>query len=435
MLEGLDRFRYARHTVGEKLDATPRRRRKATYRLYPNATELARLQATLRHHCDVYNAALQERRDAWKRERVSVKKGDQERALTELRREDPTVAGFSAQSQQVTLKRVDLAFQAFFRRVKRGETPGYPRFQSLRRFSGWGYKQHGDGWRLHDGPGVKHGHLRLRGIGERVRIRGRRRFDGVSKTLEILHKAGRWYASVTFVCTPDRAAGTERLGFDWGISHFVTLSTGETVENPRFLKADADKLARLQRDLSRKKRGSRNRNKARRRLARLHERIGRRRHDFLHQTSARLVGRASFLATEKLSPKNMTASTKGTVEHPGTRVRQKAGLNRAILDGAPASFLQMLRYKAEEAGIELEEVCTRTVKPSQRCPECGRLEKKPLAQRWHRCACGCSLSRDHAAALVCLQHASSAGNRPGVEGEVAPPSKHETPSVAFAQVG
>jgi putative transposase len=145
---------------------------------------------------------------------------------------------------------------------------------------------------------------------------------------------------------------------------------------------------------------------------------------------------AALLATETLEPAKMTRSARGTVEEPGTQVRQKAGLNRSILDGAPAAFLAMLRYKAEEAGSAFVEVPARKVKPSQTCAGCGRVEKKALSQRMHECACGVVLARDHAAALVCLNYALyGVGNRPGVDaGATGPPPPHETPPVAAPAV-
>ncbi|MEW5791494.1 MAG: hypothetical protein ACOY4L_11430 [Pseudomonadota bacterium] len=129
---------------------------------------------------------------------------DQCKALTQWRKAAPALAGLNAQSEQVTLKRLHLAFQHFFRRVKNGETPGFPRFKSLHRYPGWGYKTHGDGWKLRPGENGAHGKLYLQGIGL-LPIRGKARTAGAPVTCEILHKAGRWYASVTlrtFMRTP-----------------------------------------------------------------------------------------------------------------------------------------------------------------------------------------------------------------------------------------
>lgn len=116
--------------------------------------------------------------------------------LTVWRGYTDALRALNAQSLQVTAKRVALAFDAFFRRIKSGEAPGYPRFKSAQRFGGWGYKTYGDGWKLHQ-PDGQHGTVRLSGIGQ-IRIRGKGRFSGSPKTAEVMHKAGKWYLSVTY---------------------------------------------------------------------------------------------------------------------------------------------------------------------------------------------------------------------------------------------
>jgi putative transposase len=155
---------------------------------------------------------------------------------------DETYAGINAQSSQVTLKRLDLAFASFFRRVKAGEPPGFPRYKSFARFSGWGYKAHGDGFRFTPGNGRqtrKHGALRLSGVGT-VKVRGRARTPGNVKTCEIQHKDGRWYASLTIACEPQRRYGDDAIGLDWGVQIFATIAhldgTYSEVENPRFVR-------------------------------------------------------------------------------------------------------------------------------------------------------------------------------------------------------
>ncbi len=368
------------------------------------------MQSHLRLHCELYNACIMERREAFKHG-VRVRERMQLRQLPEIKKLRPELKALGGHALQETVRRVDLAFEAFFRRVKAGQTPGYPRFKSSRRYSGWTYKSLSN-WRfLSDG---KHGRIRMDGIGE-VHIRGRARTVGKVKTCTITRKAGRWYASILMECCPKRQAGSVARGLDWGIESFLTLNDGSRVANPRFLDQTKQALCRAQEELSRKKRGSNNRRKAVRKLAALHRKIAGCRKDFLHQVSSRLVESSSLLATEKLSVKNMSQSARGSLEAPGKNVRQKAGLNKGILDGAPSTFLSMLRYKAEEAGIELVEVNTRKAKPSQTCPYCGAVRKKLLSERMHVCRCGASMPRDQASAQVCLNHALfGAGNRPSV---------------------
>ncbi|GMU67582.1 MAG: hypothetical protein AMXMBFR36_38560 [Acidobacteriota bacterium] len=384
-------------------------RRRATLRLYPSVTQEKQLLTFLRLHCELYNAALEERREAWRVARKSLTFFDQVLEVPALRKLRPDIIPLNAQAIQQTLKRVALAYQAFFRRVRTGNGPaGFPRFRAWRDFPGWTYTQ--TGWRWTPRQDGKHGRLELANVGS-IRVRGGARTLGRMKTCTILRRAGKWYASIVLECHPERRGGSEALGLDWGVAHFATLSDGSTIENPRLLERDLEKLAAAQQVVARKRKGSRRRAKAKLAVHRLHEKIRNRRTNFLHQVSADLVARASFLATEKLATKNLTRSAAGTVEEPGTHVAQKAGLNRAILDTAPATLLALLRYKAQEAGVPFVEVDTKTVKPSQRCPSCGAVAKKELSERVHRCSCGAELPRDQAAALVCLGVALTGDSR------------------------
>ncbi|MBI3330172.1 MAG: transposase [Nitrospinae bacterium] len=398
--------------------------------MYPTTQQAKALESLLSLHQRLYNAALEQRQTAYRRQRASVGYAEQCRDLTALRASDPDYAALNAQSAQVTLKRVDLAFDAFFRRVQaRHGKAGYPRFKSLRRFPGWGYKTHGDGWRLLPGERMRHGRLRLSGVGP-VKIRGQARTIGEPKTCEIQHKDGRWYASITVACSPQRTAGTLAAGMDWGVETFATLAlsdgTRQHIDNPRHTRRGLERLRAAQRALAKKRRRSKNREKARAHVARLHQKTANQRRDFLHQTSARLIAVLAVLVTEALGIKAMTANG-------GTR---KRGLNREILSTAPGLFLQMLRYKAEEAGSWYLEAPTRRLKPSQTCHRCGRQAKKPLAERWHTCPCGVSCSRDDNSALVLLHVALRAGQELAGCGEVAQAAslKHETPPTASAWV-
>lgn len=410
-------------------------RRKVTYRLYPSKTQIAALLALLRSHQLLYNAALEQRIDAWRRKRMSVSYEDQSRELTDLRGECPEFAAANCSSQQRTLRRLDIAFQAFFRRLKeRGERAGFPRFKSLAAFPGFGFKKHGDGWRFTPGAEWRHGKLRLQGVGV-IKARGQARTGGTVKACEITHRDGEWSLSLTIESKPAREGGTAACGLDWGVETFATLAlpdgSHEPVPNQRLGRQAERDIRIASRAVARKKRGSNNRRKAVRRLRRLRQHLANRRHDFLHQTSARLVGRFALIATEELNIKNMTASARGTANAPGRNVRAKAGPNREILDTAPAAFLALLRYKASEAGSELIEVPTRTLKPSQRCPACLRVEKKKLSQRMHCCPCGHVEPRDAASGRVALNWVL-AQMQPGREptpresAGVAPPA-HETP--------
>jgi putative transposase len=402
-------------------------RRKITYRLYPGKKQREKLEETCELHRQLYNAVLQQRIEAYQRRKVSLKFSDQCRELTSLRREFSEYGALNAQSCQVTLKRVDLAFQHFFRRIRQGSSrPGFPRFKSLNRFKGFGYKSHGDGFKVvTDG---KHGSVRLSGIGT-IQIRGKARIWGTPVTAEVLRKDDKWYIAVTVECTPVRASGKKALAFDWGVETFATLAVSDgsfdEVKNPRFLKKALKNLKSAQRSLSRKKRNSENRNDSRKRVVRLHQKIANQRKNFAHQTSAHLVKESAFIATEELDIKNMTA-------HGGS---YKKGLNREILNTAPAMFISFLRYKAEEAHIRWTEIPTRQVKPSQTCSGCGNQEKKSLSMRLHSCEkCKLKLSRDQNSARVILNWAllgNASGWEPTCWGETKCVSMNqETPAIA-----
>ncbi|EPX84745.1 RNA-guided endonuclease InsQ/TnpB family protein [Salipiger mucosus] len=404
-------------------------RRRVTYKVYPNKQQEELLENTRRMHCDLYNAALEERITAYRRRGISVKKADQEKSLTQIRQQDPLGYGaINAQALQGTLKRLDEAFQHFFRRVKEGrEAPGFPRFKAGRRFKGWTYKAHGDGWRVFPGADWKHGRLRLSGIGT-MQIRGKARTQGAPKTCTITKKIDGWYASVVIECQPRRdhdQDAHDAMTMDWGQETYATLVWGieddeyEELANERFWQSEKDKIIEKNRELSQaildeynalpkeekkqwKKPSKRHRRK-RRELARAHRRLSNRRKDRSHKTSAYIAKRCKRFGTEKLTVQNMTRSAKGSVENPGKNVRQKAGNNREALDTAPADLLKMIRYKVEETGADYIEIPTRQVKPSQRCPVAWTCEKKELGDRKHRLPDGRVIGRDHASGATQLR--------------------------------
>ena len=305
----------------------------------------------------------------------------------------------------MTLKRLDLAFDHFFRRVKAGETPGFPRFKGRNRFPGFGFKTHGDGFKFEPGEEWKHGRLRLSGIGA-MRARGEARTPGRVVCCDIQRKADGWFLSLVVECEPHRERGEAVAGLDWGVETFATLCYGpgefDEIPNDRLLTQEQDAIKAAQRDLSRYLRGRRSKQaaEAKRLLAKRSRKLANRRKDRNHQTTARLVAGHAVIITEDLSVKNMTASAKGTVEEPGRNIRQKAGLNRAILDTAPAGWQSMLVTKAEEAASRLILVDPRKHRPSQTDPVSGEVRKKSLDERTHVLPDGRVIGRDQAAAWV-----------------------------------
>ena len=356
-------------------------------------------------HRALYNAALEERIEAYRKAGKSIGFADQCKSATAIRLDDPAYRGLNAQSLQVTLKRLDRAFQNFFRRVKAGQTPGFPRFKGRDRFPGFGFKHHGDGFRFTPGIGWRHGSLRLSGIGE-MRARGEARTPGEVVCCDVQRRADGWWLSLVVACEPHREAGIGVVGIDWGVETYATTCTGpmqfDAVENERFGAAEAEALQEQQRALSRALRGKRSHRaqKARRLLAKRSRRLANRRKDRTHQVTATLIKSHARIVTENLTIRNMTASARGTTEKPGRQVRQKAGLNRAILDTAPGGFVSTLRTKAEEAGSQLILVDPRKNRPSQTCPISGIVRKKSLSERTHTLPDGRVITRDQASAWV-----------------------------------
>ena len=385
--------------------------RRVTYKLYPSPAQAAEMERVRGLHRALYNAALQERIDAYRLAGRSIGYAEQCRSLTRVRRENPEYLGLNAQSLQVTLRRLDEAFAHFFRRVRAGEDkPGFPRFKGGDRFPGFGFKQHGDGFRFTPQPGWRHGRLRLSGVGE-MAARGEAGTPGRIVACSVMRKATGWFLSLVVECAPwrEQVAAPRECGLDWGVETFATLAYGPgefaAIPNDRPLAREAEALRGEQRALSRALRGRRSGQaaKARRRLAKRHHKVANRRKDLLHQTTHRLVRDHSLIVTEDLAVADMTRSAKGTVEEPGKNVAAKAGLNRAILDAAPGGVLSLLRTKAEEAGsCELILVDPRKHRPSQTDPISGEVRKKPLSERTHVLPDGRVVGRDEAAALVLL---------------------------------
>ncbi|WP_031404721.1 RNA-guided endonuclease TnpB family protein [Thiomonas sp. FB-Cd] len=395
-------------------------RRKVTLKLYPNAAQAQKLEAWTRLHCELYNAALEERIDAWRKAGKSISYYDQQNVLPQIKADRPEFIALGSHALQQTLRRLDLAFQSFFRRVKAGQTPGFPRFKSSKRFSGFAYPDPA-GWKLmqHGGSGAT---LRI-GSGDAalsIRARGRHRFgpDAKPNDITLTRRNGQWFVSVTLrvpdaACARPRTADMRR-GVDFGINDWATFDAGPPIANPRWLRTELPRLAALQRERARKRKGSVRYKRLSRGIAVLHDRIANLRRDFVHKETTTMVQQCAVLATEQLTPKTMSRSAKGTVEAPGRRVKQKAGLNREILSAGFGMAHQMLAYKAEEAGTRLHLSHTRQLKPSQRCSACWELVPKTLAQRVHVCPhCGHTAPRDQNSALVVLIDAFNTQDTPG----------------------
>ncbi len=311
----------------------------------PTARQTVALREMLAAHCSLYNGALQERRDAYRHvSKTSIRYGQQSAQLKEIRAFDPECQGrWSFSSQQTTLRRLDKAFAAFFRRVKDGQAPGYPRFKGIGHFDTVIFPKDGDGCRWDSTPNDPHTRVRLQGIGH-VRVHQHRPVKGRVRTIAVKREGNRWYVVLSCDEVPADAlpASGSVVGIDMGVEHFLTTSDGVHVANPRFYQATADELAEAQQHLSKFPKRTRRRSKAHRaaarRVAKIHAKIRRQRLDHAHKTARALVRGYDAIAHERLNTTGMTRAPrpKPDPEQPGTFLPNgaaaKAGLNRSILD-------------------------------------------------------------------------------------------------------
>lgn len=359
--------------------------------LRPTAGQEALLRAMLADHCSLYNGALQERRDGYRHaSRTSIKYGDQSAQLKEIRAFDPEWQGcWSFSSQQATLRRLDQAFAAFFRRVKSGEKPGYPRFKGVGHFDTVTFPKDGDGCRWNSTPHDRQTRVRLQGVGH-VRVHQHRPAKGRVKTISVKREGRCWYVILACDDVPAEPLPPTGaiVGIDMGVTRFLTTSTGEHVANPRFLEAMADELAAAQQHLSTFPGRTRCRTKkhraAARRVAKIHVRIRRQRLDFHHKAALTLVRENDVTGHERLNTAGMTKAPapKPDPEHTGVffanGAAAKAGLNKSILDAGWGQFLGILANKAESAGRRVIPVDARNT--SRTCPPsaggCGHVAKE-----------------------------------------------------------
>lgn len=358
------------------------------YRLRPTKKQERILLAHIEECRLLYNQLVCARVQAWEREKQSLSCYDQMKTLPMMKQQRPEFKQVHSQVLQQVATRVDLAFKAFFRRAKqKGEKAGFPRYKGQSRYDSITYPQFSNGCRL-DEKG-----LRLGKIGC-LRIVQHRSIEGISKACTITRTAtGKWFASIPCdlgdvpVC--EKKQGSD-VGIDVGLEKFTTLSTGEKIPHPRFFRREEKALARAQRrwdKVKKRKKTDPVREKRRKVVARVHERIRNKRHNFAHQTARSLVNRFSMIAHEDLSVKRML---------------DNKYLSKSISDAAWSMFTDCLTYKAEEAGSVVEPVDPAYT--SQDCSKCGHRQKKTLSDRRHKCpCCGLDMDRDHNAAINILR--------------------------------
>lgn len=417
------------------------KRRRQTFRLYPNKAQEKALFAARRVHCYVYNACIAHRRYEWKANKHRVTYFEQQNCLPEFKKFWVEFAYIHSQAMQATVKRVDLGYGAFFQGLRKP-----PKFKSIRKYSGWTYPSH-KGWKVQSEG--KHGTVTLNDLGITVKMRGQAKEWGKPTTLTIVYKPGlkQWFASIT-VEVPDSQPlfGCESplsyesiICYDLGTETALTTYNGTefaAVTNPRFTQALEPKIKQASKSLTRKRAPNGNKRikasnrwkKAIGRVAKLQRKAGNQRKDWQHKVTSDIASRHDIGVTEQLNTKGMTRKAKKgdavkrnsfplheAYPKGSKRKKQKAGLNKSILSVGFGNLNKLLTYKIEGKGGLMLIVDTKKVKPSQRCPNCGAVHPKwaDLSNRYHACdQCGFEIERDKGSVMVMYNVATN--QQPGL---------------------
>jgi len=347
------------------------------YRIYPTKQQVTKLTATLEECRWVYNHLLEKRKESYEQTGKGLSCYQQQATYPLLKQERPSLTCVHSQVLQNVAVRVDLAMQAFFRRCKSGETAGYPRFKGYGRYDSFTFPQSGFSL-THDNR------VSLSKIGA-VKMVYHRPLKGRIKTCTI-HKSstGKWYVCLSVECEPQRLPSIDMsVGIDVGLKTFATLSDGTEIDNPTFFRKEEQALAKVQRKHSKLAKGTPERKKHRKVVARVHERVAFRRDNFTHQESRSIVDTYGFICVEDL--------------HVNRMVHNHC-LAKSIQDAAWSGFFDKLSSKAEEAGRTFVKV--NPAYTSQDCSRCHHRQKMPLSERTYQCPC-CFLviDRDLNAAL------------------------------------
>jgi putative transposase len=372
--------------------------RRVTFKLYPTRQQEKTLHYWRRLHCTLYNAAVYNRKTQYQKFGHAVSYLEQQNCLPDFKKVWHEYKPLGSHALQATLKRVDFSFNRFFKGLG-----GYPKFKASRHYSGWTYPCSA-GWKAHTTG--NNGYLALSNLGS-IQMRGKAKTWGTPTTCTIVFRNDKWYASITVNCSPVRETGNSAVGIDLGCKEAITLSTGEQLSKPEFIKEGQASVKAASKKLRRKRAPNRNKKikasrrwkKQRKLVSKLQRKVTRQREDWLHKTTSSIVSSNSLVAGEQLNIKGMTAKANSCSK----RKAQKTGLNRSMLDVGFGIIGQMLEYKLAEAGGFYLESPTRQLKPTQRCAKCWELTPKTLADRVHICSsCGHTEDRDINAAQVNL---------------------------------
>jgi len=350
------------------------------FRVFPSKKQIRILNQQLEECRWLYNYCIEERREAWKKNKKSLNYFDQKSKLIELKRNKTSLNNVYSQVLQEVVKRVDLAFKGFYRRVKNKEKPGYPRFKGKNRYNSLTYPQHGFS--------AKKKSIQLSKIGV-IKAKITQTIEGKLKTCTVKRSpTGKWYVILTCEFDPKPLPKNDKIvGVDVGVKHFAVLSDGTKIGNPKFISKEEKNLAKAQRKLSRLEKDTKEWEKQRRVVARIYERITWKRQDFIHKLSREIVNKYGVIVIEDLNIKGMIKKKKN----------KKRSLSKLILDAAWKDFCHKLAYKAEWAGRQVVAIDPRYT--SQICSECGFQQKMPLNKRIFKCRnCNFEADRDYNAA-------------------------------------
>ena len=352
------------------------------YRLYPTKSQLRKMEATLEECRWVFNQTLELRKNNWEEDGEDTSLYDCSYHLTSWKESRDSLYTVYSQVLQQTQTRVDLAFKAFFRRVKTVEKPGYPRFKGIGRYDSFTFP--GTGFSF------KKEKLFLSKIGD-LKIKLHRPIEGKIKTLTIRRTStGKWFAN--FSCeieTPIVVQPIEKsTGIDLGLTTFATFSDGSSIPRPRFFKHYEKRLATASRKREVLPKGSKQRNKARLVESKIHEKTANIRKDFAHKQALLLVQQYDLICFEDLNIAQMQDTNMKAIK-------------KGIADVAWNQFVQFTQYKAESAGKRVVLVDPKNT--TKECSRCGLIVPKELSDRVHRCSCGLILDRDHNAAINILR--------------------------------
>lgn len=354
------------------------------YRLYPTKNQETILRDTLEYCRYIYNETLSLRKKEWEENKKSLSLFDTNKYLTEWKRQKPILNTIYAQVLQEVQVRVDLAFKAFFRRVKRGEKPGYPRFKGFGRYDSITYTQ--IGFKLQE-----QGIVKISKIGD-IKIKQHRKLEGSIKRVCLKrHGNNKWF--ISFICEIDQDVisikeGERSIGIDMGLDYFIIQSNGQKKENPRFYRKSEKSLKKAHNRFSNTKKGSFERIRKLKVLKRVYEKISNKRKDYSHKACNSLIRGYEIICIEDLNIKNMYFHK---------------GINKSINDIAWNMFFKMLEYKAESAGVQLVKVNPRNT--SKTCSKCGIIKDQlGLEERIYYCLwCGNEIDRDENSAINILR--------------------------------